>query len=316
MRIIFRADASPEIGSGHVMRSSVIAEEAISRGHECIFVGSVSGLDWVQNRIDNLGFSQKHEARNFEPDSNTDICVIDSYTEAVNSVYGLNDNWRLLVSIKDEYTPHFLADILVVPSLAKEGIHDPSPKVLSGADYILIRKSIHKSPVKYPIDEPFKVIVSGGGSDSIGFASEIAGLIDQINTDGEFHFFSNKNIVSRSGKKFLTHDLGDSIDSVALQVHAVITTASTSSLEFIAREIPTAIVRVIDNQDSYYKNLLASELVCGLGKFDTSLGWEISIENLRNFLLDNSYRESLSRQVSGLVDLNGAKRVLDIIESY
>lgn len=58
MRIIFRADASREIGSGHVMRSSVLAEEAVSRGFERIFIGSISGLDWVADRISTLG-SQK-----------------------------------------------------------------------------------------------------------------------------------------------------------------------------------------------------------------------------------------------------------------
>ena len=47
MRFIFRADASRENGSGHVMRSSVLAEEAISRGYECIFIGEISDLDWV-----------------------------------------------------------------------------------------------------------------------------------------------------------------------------------------------------------------------------------------------------------------------------
>ena len=316
MRIIFRADASPEIGSGHVMRSSVIAEEAILRGHECVFVGSITGLDWVQNRIDNLGFSHSYQVRNFEHDSETDICVIDSYTEAVNSLFGINDNWRLLVSVKDEFTPNFEADILVVPSLTEEGVYGPSSKILTGGDYILIRKSINKSPVTYPIVEPFKVIVSGGGSDSFRFAEEMAWLIDQLDVTGEFHFFSNNEIFSNTGKNFITHDLGNSIDLIAQNAHAVVTTASTSSLEFIAREIPTGIVSVIDNQDYYYKNLLARELVCGLGRFDSSLGWELSIENLGRFLLDNSYRETLSRKISGLVDLNGAKRVLDSIESF
>jgi len=47
VRFIFRADASREIGSGHVMRSLALAEEAISRGFDCIFVGKISDLDWV-----------------------------------------------------------------------------------------------------------------------------------------------------------------------------------------------------------------------------------------------------------------------------
>ena len=56
MRFVFRADASIEIGAGHVMRSSAIAEEAISQGIECVFVGSILDMDWLTDRIRGLGF--------------------------------------------------------------------------------------------------------------------------------------------------------------------------------------------------------------------------------------------------------------------
>ena len=86
MRFIFRADASREIGSGHVMRSSVLAEEAISRNFECIFVGRISGLDWVSERIANLGFSRVIEdERLFDVDRELDILVLDTYSIPVSS---------------------------------------------------------------------------------------------------------------------------------------------------------------------------------------------------------------------------------------
>jgi spore coat polysaccharide biosynthesis predicted glycosyltransferase SpsG len=315
MRIIFRADASAEMGSGHVMRLSVIAEEAILRGHECIFVGSVLGLDWVKRRVDKLGFTQICKPSEFKINGKTDICFIDSYTEPVTSIYGSSRHWRLLVSIQDPSTPKFDAHILIVPGLTMEGVVDSSFRILSGAKYVLIRKSIRKSAPTYPRVDPFTVIVSGGGSDPFGFAQESAKLIDNLEIEGEFHFFTDKNIVSTSGKKFLSHHFGDALDSIAQRSHAALTTASTSSLEFIAREIPTAVVCVIENQSGYYNQLSRSDLVCVLGGYDSINGWEISQEGLSNFLSNETYREKLSERISGLVDLQGAKRIIDIIET-
>lgn len=314
MRIIFRADASMEIGSGHVMRSSVIAEEAILRGHECIFVGSIIGLDWVQKRIDKLGFARVCKVDEFTSNTDNDICVIDSYTEPITSKFGTKQNWRMLISIRDDFTPKFDANALIIPSLVSETVNFSTPYILRGSDFILVRKSIKKRPVRYPIVQPLRVIISGGGSDPFGFAEEIARLIDQLNIDGIFHFFSNKEIVSFSGKQFLTHQFGESFDSIAENSHAVLTTASTSSLEFIAREIPSAVVSAVDNQNQYYDYLTENELACGLGKFDSEIGWGISLENFKNFLLNDDYREMLSRRMFGLVDLQGAGRILDFIE--
>ena len=50
MRLVFRADASLDIGSGHAMRCSAIAEEAISRGIDCLLVGSLGGVLWLEKR--------------------------------------------------------------------------------------------------------------------------------------------------------------------------------------------------------------------------------------------------------------------------
>ena len=57
MRYVLRADASQSIGAGHVMRSSAIAEELIAKGKQVIFVGQITDLPWVEERIASLGFA-------------------------------------------------------------------------------------------------------------------------------------------------------------------------------------------------------------------------------------------------------------------
>ena len=80
MRYVLRADASQSIGAGHVMRSSAIAEELIARGDDVVFVGQISGLPWVEERIGTLGFTQIHNnPGDFNSNPNSDVLLLDSY---------------------------------------------------------------------------------------------------------------------------------------------------------------------------------------------------------------------------------------------
>ena len=88
MRFVFRADASMSIGSGHVMRSSAIAEEAIARGIPSIFVGKISDLTWVSEQIRGLGFIQVLEnSSEFIPDKNRDILIFGSHEIPTDDVF-------------------------------------------------------------------------------------------------------------------------------------------------------------------------------------------------------------------------------------
>ena len=56
MRYVLSGEASPSIGTGHVMRLSAIAEELIFRGLDVAFVGNIADVDWLNKRLLKLGF--------------------------------------------------------------------------------------------------------------------------------------------------------------------------------------------------------------------------------------------------------------------
>ena len=256
MRFIFRADASREIGSGHVMRSSVLAEEAISRGYECIFVGRISELDWVAERISKLGFSQVLSVESaFRANIETDVLILDSYSIPVTNAFIAKENWKLVVSICDEITPKYLADTELRPGLQKiNGVHD-GPVVLSGAEYVLIRKGIAKSSRNINHGGVPKVLVVGGGSDPFRYVKAVTEVIGSLGLKLEVHVFTQDSIPTGSEVNFFIHPIGSELDLIAGDFDVVLTTASTSSLEFIAREIPTGVVFAVDNQEDYYEQL-------------------------------------------------------------
>jgi len=317
MRFIFRADASQEIGSGHVMRSSVLAEEAISRGFECVFIGNITGLDWVAEQTLALGFTQVlSDETSFVADAARDVLILDSYSIPVSSAFIAKKNWKFVMSICDQMTPSYPADIELRPGFEKNQKAQVKPIVLSGADHILIRQGIFKSNRNSRDSGITRVLVVGGGSDPFGFVPAMAKLIYSFKINVEVHLFTNERILTEFSEGLIIHPIGTELDIIAQEVDLVLTTASTSSLEFIAREIPTGVVCLINNQEDYYEQLGRLGYATQIGVRTPAGAWEFNVEAIRNLLESEEKRDALKESVFGLIDLKGAERVIDFLVAF
>jgi spore coat polysaccharide biosynthesis predicted glycosyltransferase SpsG len=298
------------------MRSSVLAEEAILRGYECIFVGEILDLDWVKDRILNMGFSKVIAAESlFDIDKNCDILVLDSYTIPVSSQFVAKKHWKLVLNIRDATTPHYESDIELRPGLIPDNSRLKYPRILSGPEHVLIRRGIGKSTRKKSLGAELKVLVVGGGSDPFGFVTAITNVIGCMDLNLEVHAFSEDAIPIHTRTKFIRHSIGAELDSIAGDVDLVFTTASTSSLEFIAREIPMGVVCAIENQMEYYEQLGKLGYVSQLGFRNLDNCWEFNVGEIRELLESHLKREFLKESVCGLIDLKGAARVIDALVS-
>lgn len=294
------------------MRSSVLAEEAICRGIECIFVGRISDLDWVSERIANLGFSQViSDEYSFEANRGSDALVLDSYLIPVSSPFIAKENWRLVLSICDAITPKYESDIELHPGLAVLDSYLGAPIILSGPDYVLIRKSIRKSIKEVARREVSKVLVLGGGSDPYGFVQAISDVLSSMNMNLQVHVFTNDLIPEDSKVKFVKHPIGSNLDFIADDVDVVFTTASTSSLEFIAREIPVGVVCSVENQEDYYHQLGKLGYASQIGFRNTSGKWIFNLDTIREMVESKEKQHLLKKATNSLIDLRGAARVID-----
>jgi spore coat polysaccharide biosynthesis predicted glycosyltransferase SpsG len=317
MRFIFRADASREIGSGHVMRTSVLAEEAISRGYECVFIGEIMDLDWVKTRVIGLGFSQILTSdESFTPDVESDVLVLDSYTLPISDSFIAKIKWKMVLSICDAITPKYDVDIELHPGIENLNVTQSRPKVISGADYILIRKGIEKSNRSSNSENLPRVLIVGGGSDPFGFVREISSAIYSLNLGLEVHQFSDEISPDRPESGFVTHRIGPELDSIAGDFDLVFTTASTSSLEFIAREIPVGVACAVNNQEDYYEQLQQLGLAAPIGAFNSNGKWDLNMHSIKELIQSKEKRQSLNEAMCGLIDLNGAARVVDALISF
>jgi spore coat polysaccharide biosynthesis predicted glycosyltransferase SpsG len=316
MRLVFRADASTQIGSGHVMRVTTIAQEAISRGIECHFVGRVSELTWVEEYIDSLGFRSITENEgSWIPDYNRDVLIMDSYTIGLSSQYNNPTNWRLSICVTDGFTPVYSTDIEISQSLRIEEV-DKARITFSGANYALVRKGIRKSNKVFEIGSPISVLLLGGGSDPFGFVRAILKVIQTIDINLEVNVFSNENLEEFDFPEIRQYEIGPKLDLVATDMDLVITTASTSSIEFIAREIPTLIVCAIDNQQVTYRELSELKYALPIGHRDPEGVWLFDHPLISSAFENPNIRENLKNRIHGLIDLRGPGRVVDEIQYF
>jgi spore coat polysaccharide biosynthesis predicted glycosyltransferase SpsG len=315
MRYVLRADASKLMGAGHVMRSSAIAEELIARGEEVIFVGQISDLPWVEERIASLGFGKIYKQSNdYISSSDSDVLIIDTYNSEITDPFIDPKNWLHIVAIVDELTPNYRCTLRIHPGLDSNWTGNSLIPILAGPKYIPFRSSLSRNiHVRNDEKHVFKIAVIAGGSDPHGLVNEIAKILATMTEQFEAYLFSSSYTDSVLDSRFFYVEMGPILDELTRDVDLVLTTASTSSLEFIARGLCVGIVCAIDNQEQYYETLSELGIAIPLGFRNSTNNWDLNHQKIYSLVNSSELREHLIARASGLIDFNGASRIVDAI---
>ena len=315
MRYVFRADASHTIGSGHVMRSSAIAEEFISRGMDTIFVGSITELDWVTQRIRGLGFSEIYNfSSEFLPNKNTDVLVLDSYDLELDDPFVNPTTWHSVVTIVDSVTPAYLCSLRIHPGLDSDWYRDRDIPLLYGPEYIPLRKEINLGKMELRSGtQPLRIIVSSGGTDAFGLVSVLGSLLKNIEIDFKTFLFTDKPVQVTLDHRFEVVPIGPTLDILSKNADLVFTTASTSSLEFIARGLPVAILCAVQNQVNNYEKLGTLGVALQAGSRSPDGNWELNRDLITELVCSPNIRKQLSSRASNYIGKSGSSRIVDAI---
>ena len=315
MRYVFRADASQSIGAGHVMRSSAIAEELIARGKDVIFIGETSELPWVKERITNLGFTDVFtETSDYLSNSKSDVLLLDTYLIDIDDAFISPENWLHVIVIVDELTPNYRCTLRIHPGIDSGWVGNSQTPTLAGPRYIPIRSSLSKKAhISIDMEHSLRIAVVAGGSDPYGLVHEIASILGKIPGQFEVSLFSDSTLDSTLDSRFKYIEIGQRLDDLTMDVDLVITTASTSSLEFLARGLCVGLVCAVDNQRQYYDSLGKFGVAAQLGFRTLDNTWELDEQKIYSLISSTELRMNLMTKAVGLVDFSGASRIVDVI---
>ena len=210
--------------------------------------------------------------------------------------------------------PDYSCALRIHPGLDSNWTGNSNAAILSGPKYIPIRSSLignKKSVVEQP--HKLKIVVIAGGSDPYGLVNEIAKILVTFTDEFIVYLFSKSITDSNLDSRFHYIEIGNRFEELTNAADLILTTASTSSLEFLARELCIGIACVVDNQKQTYETLGELGVAAQFGIRYMDNKWELDKEKIHLLISSSELRRDLLAKSKGLIDFDGARRIVDAI---
>lgn len=254
MQVLFRADATPSIGTGHVMRCWALAEELQHRGWDVRWQGTVD-VPWLRSAF------QMAQWRVDPPESpgqiGADLVVVDSYTLPLTYRQTLLDRRLPVLVILDDSHRQLGPGTLWVNPGAPAPLGNAS-RFLNGPEYVLIRREIHELRHLRQVTRPLQgVTFLLGGTDFAAMHSAVDHIELPVPT------YAGPGQGSGSTVHWLAG--GSDLLQRAATSRLVVSAAGVSCWEMLHVGVPLALVAVAENQRGNYSWLVSENWAVGLG---------------------------------------------------
>jgi len=335
--MIIRADASPQIGTGHVMRCIALAQHWQDAGGHAVFVMAMDTpslkMRLRSERIEVIYLSTC-------PGSIDDAKKTVDIAKAVSASWTIIDGYhfgagyqkiirnsgvRLLLIDDVGLAEHYYADIVLNQNLhAKEDSYknrEPYTQLLLGTRFVLLRREFSKwRGWRRKIPETArKILVTMGGSDPYNVNQKIIQAIQQVIVDktkvimvaaDNSYYGKLKSIARYSGINIQLKKNVTDMSKLMAWSDMGISAGGTTSWEFAFMGVPMLLLAIADNQRQVVKHFCEVGAAVSLGWYENLTLPELAQE-ISKLLKVGKTREELSRCAQELVDGMGAYRVLE-----
>ena len=278
MNILFRADSSSTIGTGHIMRDLVLAKQ-YPEDRILFATQDLSGN--INHKISEAGYevhtldsSDVEELDNLIKKLNIDLLVIDHYgidAKQEKQLKTQNPTLKIL-SFDDTYEKHN-CDILLNHNISADkkkykGLVPKECELRCGTEYTLLREEFHEAKRQKT------VFLAMGGTDHSHLNIKILKVLEDfenietivVTTNANENLDELKKYV-KGKKNIVLHINSNKIAKLMKKSDFAIVTPSVTVNEVYFMELPFIAIKTAENQDDMYKYLKKKQLLV-LKKFN------------------------------------------------
>ena len=290
-KILFRADSSSVIGTGHIMRDLVLA----SKYKDANIVFAVQDLNGNINhkiveagyKIEILSSNDIEELDKLIKKLNIDMIVIDHYgiDETYEKQLKIKNSTLKILSFDDTYEKHH-CDILLNHNISADErrykeLVPTECKLRCGSDYTLLREEFYKEKA-IKREKIYDVFVAMGGADTQNLNIQLLELLPHYFKVAVVTTMANKNLEELKAYVKNKESIELHIDSTQIaklmnESKFAIVTPSVTVNEVYFMELPFLAIKTAENQDDIFEYLLKNNYLV-LKKFQDIFKKEIKNE--------------------------------------
>ena len=315
-KIFVRADATKQIGYGHVIRCiSLIA--MIKDDYDCYFIirNPTKNLIDLISKVcitchvlpETLDFSieAKYISANYL--ENNSLVVLDGYEFDTNYQSIIKEKVFRLISIDDVHPYHFVSDAIInqIPINIDAYSAEIYTKIYSGFKYSLLREPFidASQTVSFPlVGKSDKVFICFGGSDFLNLTSHTLRSVLEIENIHEVHIVIGSEygylkelqtiIKNQTNKNIeIYRNIGSTeMVEVLKKCNTAIVPASSILIECIACGVSFVTGFYVDNQKEFINFLIQNKLI------ETAVDFKnISVEELRKIIFEHKPHNQIEK---------------------
>jgi len=273
--ILFRADSSSTIGTGHIMRDLVLAQRDFKNDNIVFAVRDLEGN--INHKITEAGYKLEilqsnsiDELDNLIKKLNIDLIVIDHYEIDYNDekqIFTLNPQLSTMV-LDDTYEKHH-CDILLNHNISADenrykDLVSKDCELRCGSPYTLLRDEFYEEK-EIKRDKIFDILITMGGADTANLNIHILNALSPnikiavITTVANRHLEELKTYVkNRKNIKLFVNS--NEVAKLINQSKFAIVTPSVTINEIYFMGINFLAIKTADNQEDMYQYLLQKVL--------------------------------------------------------